>query len=446
MSKIKYFRVETSHLKDDEKEVLEILKEVGKVIHTIWEKQVVPTTGKITLYDEGISREEVIQASETDADILSAYTVVKRGDDGSLYSVPYTQEYKKEIEKVIALLKQAESASKDGRMRNSLRTYYKAWEKGDFDASLFEYLKNDNCKIGILFGPLETYADKLMGVKKTFQFNLRIKRDSDTEEVENMINIVKSLPIVRPFLSIGKSMGEDRIFVRVDDVVMFSGRQAGTMSASTNLPNESELVKKYGTRVVVYKNSLDYKFGELFAPFLKSITGVGFEYNLKTLKQAASRLIILHEICEALIKFSDLKSRLKSNERVFTELDAYLMGVKSASYHMLKGLISQREYEEIVLMLLVVGLDKLSRMDSDTSVYEYARGFAVVFNYLEQDKAISISNKKMKVNIAKASQAIDALASVVLAIFHESKFEESQILFDTYGSFSVAKRLPLIKR
>ncbi|MCK9368681.1 hypothetical protein M0R04_01760 [Candidatus Dojkabacteria bacterium] len=446
MAKIKYFKVDISNMKEDEQGAIEILKEVGKEIHKIWEMQVSPTTGKISLYDEGITREEIILASETDSEILSPYTVVRRGDDGSLYAVPYTEEYREGIQKIIKLLKEVENVSKDFRFKGYIRNIYKAWEKGDFVASLGEYLKNDNNKIGILMGPLETYADKLMGIKNAFQFNLRVRRDKDTTEAEKMIEISKNLPIVKPYLSVGKLMGEDRVIMRVDDVLMFSGRQAGTMSASTNLPNTAEEVRKFGIRVVVYANSLDYKFAELFSPFLKFITGVGFSFNAKSLKLAASRLIILHEISEGLIKFPDAANRLKGNEGAYSELNAYLMGVKSSSYHMLKGLINQREYEEIILMFLIVGLDKFSRMDSDTSVFEYARGYAVVFNYLEQLGAITVSKKKMKVDISRVSQGVDALATVVLSIFHESKYDESQKLFETYGSFDIAKRMPLIKK
>ena len=446
MAKIKYFKIDTSSLKEDELDVIEILKEVAKEIHKIWEQQVNPTTGKISLYDEGITREEVIQASETDSDILSPYTVVRRGDDGSLYAVPYTEEYKEDIKKIILLLKGVEQVSKDFGFKKYIRNIYRAWERGDFETALVEYLKNDNNKIGILIGPVETYADKLLGIKRAFQFNLRIRREKETVEAEKMISISKELPIVKPFLSIARQMGEDKIFMRVDDVLIFSGRQAGTMSASTNLPNSSDAVRKYGTRVVVYANSLDYKFTTLFLPLLKSITGAGFEFNSKSLKLATCRLILLHEISEGLIKFPDTVSRLKGNETVYRELNAYLMGLKSSSYHMLKGLITQREYEEIVVMLLVIGMDKLSRMDSDTSVFEYARGFVVVFNYLIHTKAISVSKVKIKINISKVSQSIDVLSSVVLSVFHESNYEQSQKIFDEYGSFDVSKRMPLTKK
>lgn len=445
MAKIKRYKIDKSHLKPDEIEVLNILEEVGKEIHKIWEQQVLPSNNRITLYDEGISRDEIIHAAEADKDILSPYTVVRRGDDGSLYAIPYTQEYKDGIQKIISQLKDVEKVSKDFWFKRYVKNIYKAWEKGDFDSALIEYIVNDNHKIGILIGPIENYADKMMGLKKAFQFNLRIKRDKDTQEVEKMVEISKKLPIIRPYLSAGKDLGEDKILMRVDDVLMFSGRQAGTRSASTNLPNEVALVKKYGTRVVVYKNSLDEKFTDLFSPFFKFISGHGFKFDPVSMKLAASRLIILHEISEGLIQFPDAKGRLKGNESAMSELNAYLMGVKSATFHMLKGLISEREYHEVVLMFLIVGLDKFSRMESDSSVFEYARGYAVVYNYLEQIGAITFSNKKIKVDLNKLPQSIDTLASVVLSIYHESKFEEAQKLFDTYGSFDVTKRLPLIK-
>jgi hypothetical protein len=444
MAKIKYFKIDTSNLKEDELDAIEILKEVAKEIHKIWEQQVNPTTGKISLYDEGITREEVIQASETDSDILSPYTVVRRGDDGSLYAVPYTEEYKEDIKKIILLLKGVEQVSKDFGFKKYIRNIYKAWEKGDFETSLVEYLKNDNNKIGILMGPIETYADKLLGSKRAFQFNLRIRRDAETDEVINMMKIVKEFSILKPYLSIAREMGDDKIYIRVDDVLIFAGRQAGSMSVSTNLPNDSQSVKKYGTRVVVYKNALDLNFETRYAPFLPFLTGMKFKFEKKDLKKAASRIVVLHEISEGLIKFPDASARLKGNIDAIRELNASIIGAKSASYHLLKGLINEKEYYEIVIMLIILSLERLARMKTDTSAYEYARGFAVVLNYLESKKALAVSRGKIKMNLEKMSQYVDALASVILSIFHESKYEEAQKLFDTYGSFDIVKRIPKI--
>jgi hypothetical protein len=319
----------------------------------------------------------------------------------------------------------------------------RAYERGDFDSALVTYLRDGRSKIGFLMGPIETYLDKLMGVKKAWQFNLRVMRDSETEEAQKMIDVTTNMPILKPYLSVGQQLKENMVKMRVDDVLMFAGRQATSNSASTNLPNEADLVKKFGTKILVYKNSLETMFKQYYAKYIKMFTGLGFELDMNRLKESAARLIILHEISEALVKFPDAAARLKGDENAVRELNAYLMAVKSAHYDVISGIISEQEYNEILFMLLVAGMERCARMYADPSVYEYARGFAVTFNYLAAGGAMKIKGDKIQVDMEKLSKAIDTLASVVVSIYHEGKYEDAERFFEEYGSFDILSKLPI---
>lgn len=442
MAGVRIFKVDLKELREDEKKVIRILEKVGKVIHKMWDAQV-PTGDRTTFYDEGITRTEVIEAAAKDPDILSPYTVVRRDKNGQLYSIPYSVEYKEGISKVTTLLKEIEKITQDSHFRKFVSDTRKCFERGDFDGALVSYLRDGRSKIGFLMGPIETYLDKLMGVKKAWQFNLRVMRDSETDEAQKMIDVTKSMPILKPYLSVGQELKGNVIKMRVDDVVMFAGRQATSNSASTNLPNEADLVRKYGTKILVYKNSLETRFKDYYAKYIKIFSGMDFKIDVERLRDSAARLIILHEISEALVKFPDAAARLKGDENAVRELNAYLMAVKSANYDVISGIVDEQEYEEILFMLLVAGMERCARMYADPSVYEYARGFAVLFNYLSLAGAMRVKGSKIIVDTNKLSTSVDSLASVVVSIYHEGRYEDSQKFFGEYGSFEILKKLPL---
>lgn len=438
------FDFDRSTLSDKENKMVDTLIELGEIVHEIWDKQVKPD-GTSTFYPEDLTKEELLEAAVDSPDLLDPYRVVRRVD-GKLVSVCYCDEYREENDRMLKLIDKAmkEGTSFGSKFRRYLRGVSKAIESNDWDRALIMYLTNSDSKFEILIGPIESYNDKLMGVKKSFQYNLRVRRDGDMEEVARLSEAIESAPILKPYLSVTNRSKSARIKIRIDDAIMFAGRLVGAREASTNLPNEPELAEKYGTKVVVYANSMDLKFETMFTPFLKHIKGVDFDLESKPMSYATKRLIVLHELTEGLVKFQGMQKRLENNYDAIREFNAYMLGAKSAEVHLLNGYLTTQEFYEIYIMLLVVGLDKFSRR-ADSSVMEYARGFAVLYNYLVETKAIKIKDKNIHIDTDRLVAGISSMASVGIDLLHEGTYESSEKLFEQYGDLSITKKLPLKK-
>ena len=217
-----YFKYDLSHLSKSERDTVKILEKVGKIVHKIWLKQVNNSKGTSTFYPSDISKEELIGAAKKNQKLLSAYSVVKRDKARKLYAVPFTEEYKKEHENISILLQQAINVTEDKKLKAYLYNLDKYFKAGEFDKALEAFLKNPNTKIDILMGPIESYNDNFMGIKKSYQFSLRILRDGETHNVTKMTNIVRKLGILRPTGSIAARLKSDQIRFRVDDVYMFA--------------------------------------------------------------------------------------------------------------------------------------------------------------------------------------------------------------------------------
>jgi len=442
MSNISRFKVDISHLAKTERETLKILEKVGEWCHKIWEKQINCRDQNTPFYADGVSKEELVEAARRNPRLLSPYTVVKRDEKRRLVAINYRDEYKREIDRICELLDKASKTTADRSLSLYLKKISSSFKKGDFNSSLVAYLQNRNTKIEVLIGPIESYNDTYMGIKKSFQFSLRVLRDGETEEVEEMLELANKLGILRPSESSASRLKSDRIRIRVDDVVMFAGRQAGSMPSSTNLPNEPELVDKYGVKIILYHNAMFVKYNKQLKPLLKYVKDFDVNRTKNSMAEANYRITVLHEIVEGTVKFKNMVKRLGRYIDVLREMNAETFGLRSAKYHVLNGLISVEQYNEIIVQMLLFGIDVCHRGHKDLSVMIYARGYHVVLNYLLSKDAIQLRGGKIKIDFAKVSAEIDILSSIVVSLLEEGTEEEAERLFSQWGDESIVDKLP----
>ena len=100
-----------------------------------------------------------------DPDKLSLYTVIRRDENGALKTVWYRDEYKKELEKVCALLEEAAALTTNEGMRTYLTERVKAFRTDDYLASDLAWMDMKDCNMDIVIGPIENYDDHLFEAK-----------------------------------------------------------------------------------------------------------------------------------------------------------------------------------------------------------------------------------------------------------------------------------------
>jgi len=277
-------------------------------------------------------------------------------------------------------------------------------------------------------------------VKEFFQFNLRVLLDGETEETERMVEIVKGKNIFRPVSPESKEITPEEVRVSVADVIMFAGRQAGSTPSSTNLPDDAELLKKYGSKIVFYRNSMFSKFDNLLVNYLDKISVGGMTFKKEEIKKGYYRIIALHEIVEATIKYSDFRERLKGHTDSIREFNAFLLGLKNAKFMSISGYLSEPEFVNIMVAMCLYGLDAIARRDNNPSIMEYAKGFAVLFNYGLEEGIFSITNKKLVIN-PKRMNRMTTLGSVILEIFANGDDTDADFLYEKYGGFAFIRGL-----
>lgn len=436
------FEYDLSQLSKNERDIILKLKKVGDVVHKIWLKQYDPDNKIIKLYPLDISKDELVKANLENPKILSPYTIVKRGKDRKLYTVDFHKEYEREYNNIAQILDQVIKISLDRDLNRYLKEVKQNLLKGNYNKILEVFLTYKNTKIEILLGPIESYNDNIMGVKRTFQYSLRVMRVEETENVTQMTGIVKKLGIIRPSGSVSVRLRSNAIKFRVDDVLMFSGRQTGNMPSSTNLPNEPEYVKKFGVKIVVYHNSLTQKFNKELKPLLKYVNNFDIKRTKTSMSDANYRLIVLHEIAEGTVKYIGMEKRLGEYFDLIRELNADIFGVRSAKYHLLNGLISPEEYNELLVAFLIFAINVCHKANKDTSIMVYARGFYMIFNYLVKMKALVFQNNTMTINFEKLSSYIDVFSDIILSIMAKGNASDVEIMIKKWGNKSIIDSFP----
>ena len=439
MSEPKYFDVDLNILNNNQKEVVKILLEIAPWVHRIWLKQVDEEKKLSPFYPNGVTAQEIEQASISDPDILSHYTVVKK-EPGGLVSVSYREEYKEEIEEIIALLLKASELSEDNVFSKHLKDLAKDFDEGDFDSVIVDYVKTEDGPISLLLGPISSYQDTMFGVKRSFQYNLRVIRPDLTKEVQNMADIAKSGIILKPLSIETSNISKEKIKVSVVDVITFAGRQAGSTPSSTNLPDDADMVKEYGTKIVFYQNSMINKTDTILKPVKRYLPQKLVDIPEDRMNTAYLRMVSLHEISEALLKFKKINERMLGYNDSMRELNAFLMGIKSARYYVINGLFTVQDFNDIKIAFILYGIDAINRRHDNMSIMEYAKGFAIIFNYGYEKGIFTVKENVLHVKMDNMIK-LDKLINLVLTIFAEGSYQDVDALFKRYGSFDLISKL-----
>jgi hypothetical protein len=126
-----------------------------------------------------------------DSTKTSLYTVVKRGEDGKLKSVPYHIEYKEQIEKAASLVLQAAELAEEPGLKNYLEKRANALLTDEYYESDIAWMEMKNNTIDFIIGPIENYEDQLFGYKAAHESFILIK---DREWSEKLVRFAALLP------------------------------------------------------------------------------------------------------------------------------------------------------------------------------------------------------------------------------------------------------------
>ena len=217
-------------------------------------------------YPEDMTKEEF--AGFENNDKSSLYTLLKRGDDGALYTVWYHDAYASYIAKAADLLERAANLAEDEGFSKYLRLRATALRTDEYFESDMAWLDMKDNLVDIVIGPIENYSDALFGYKAAYESFILVK-DVDwsaklTRYAGFLPQLQKELPVDDVYKQ--ETPGSD-VDLNAYDVIYYAGdcNMAGKTIA-INLPNDERVQLQKGTRKLQLKNAMRAKFDHIMVP------------------------------------------------------------------------------------------------------------------------------------------------------------------------------------
>lgn len=438
---VRRFPILKDDLTEKEKKILKKLEDAAELIGPIYAQQINDRFLGGNFYPHGATKEEILKAAEENPDILSPYTMVERDKNKKLITIPYHVKFKTQLEKIARILREAAELSDNRDLTHRLHLQASALLDGSYEVSDIYWVTMKPYKIDVVIGPIDRLDDRLLFKKTSYQAWVGVMDEEKTKRAKIIQRAIYD--VKRKIFSSSKRVDFlDKIQLRVDRTSIFAGFFARGMFTSSNLPNDPQLMERYGTEITFFDTSLDVKFNNQHYPIFEKVFEKNFqkEYSKELLSEGSFRNVLLHEIGHSYLRYRDTEERLRELFPIIDELSATIYGIKSCGSLVLKGIMSEKELEAIMIMFICRAFTWWVDSKTNKSVKAFATGHAIALNHFLSNGAIRQSNGISWPNFGKMFLGILALSDVLELLISSGSYEDVKEFIEKYGSFMVYSR------
>ncbi len=389
------------------------------------------------MYPKDASKSE-IEKSDI-ADKKGLYSVIKRDKAGKLFSIPYHEEYKVELNKASALLLKASELSEDQTLKKYLILRANALITSNYKPSDLAWLDMKSNGIDIIIGPIEVYEDKLFNARAAFESYVLIK---DMDWSKRLSHYVSFLPELQSGLPVEAKYKKEKpgtdSELNAYDVIYYAGDcNAGSKTIAVNLPNDEEVQTSKGTRRSQLKNVMKAKFDKILVPISNELISQSQRKHITF--DAFFATTMFHEVAHGLgIKNTingkgTVRQALAEQGSALEEGKADILGL-----YMIDKLFAKGEIKEGELMdYYVTFLASIFRSVRFGASSAHGKANMVRFNYFEEMGAFSKSaDGTYSVNLQKMKEATNSLSALILKLQGDGDLKGVEDLLSRMGGIS----------
>ncbi|MDO6475734.1 Zn-dependent hydrolase [Alteromonas sp. 1_MG-2023] len=385
-------------------------------------------------YPHDMTKEEFAAADFANKDGL--YSLVKRKDDGSLHSVPYSDAYKPELTEAAALLRKAAKLAGNEEFANYLNLRADALLSNDYYASDMAWMDMKTNPVELVIGPIETYEDQLFGYRAAFEAYVLIKdlawSDKLSKYAQFLPELQKGLPVPDAYKA--EMPGSDAD-LNAYDVIYYAGHSnAGSKTIAINLPNDERVQLAKGTRRLQLKNAMRAKFDEILMPIADEL--INPEQRNHITFDAFFANTMFHEVAHGLgIKntldgSSTVRAALKEHASALEEGKADILGLYMVQSLLEKGEITEGVLEDYYVTFLA-GIFRSVRFGASSA---HGKANMIRFNFFAQQGAFTKDEDGYySVNMEKMGSAVEALSRLILTYQGDGDYDGVAKLVDEMG-------------
>jgi Peptidase family M49 len=376
------------------------------------------------LYPRDLTREEFERAagasSAAGRALKSPYTVVRRDAGGGLTAVPYHEAFAGPMGRAAARLREAAALADDPGLKRYLELRARALETDDYRASDLAWLDMKSNDLELVIGPIETYIDRLVGVKTAAEAYVLLK---DKAWSARLARYAALLPALQRGLPVPDAYKRERPGTDSDlnayDALFYAGEgNGGSKTIAINLPNDEEVQLRKGTRRLQLKNVTRAKFDRILVPIADAMIGEDQRSRIKF--DAFFANVMFHEVAHGLgIKRTidgkgTVRAALKDQASALEEGKADILGL-----YMVTRLLEQGEINGTTLedhyVTFVASIFRSIRFGATEA---HGRANAAQLSYLEERGAVArdAATGRYRVDFPKMRTAVDSMGGLILRL------------------------------
>ena len=366
-------------------------------------------------YPHDMTKEEFQQQDFADKD--GQYSLVKRKEDGSLFTVPYSEAYKAELTQAAELLRKAAELADNEEFANYLTLRADALLSNDYYASDMAWMDMKTNPVELVIGPIETYEDQLFGYRAAFESYVLLKDMAWSERLAKFAQFLpelqKGLPVPAEYKA--EMPGSDAD-LNAYDVIYYAGHSnAGSKTIAINLPNDERVQLAKGTRRLQLKNAMRAKFDQILLPIADEL--ISPEQRDHITFDAFFANTMFHEVAHGLgIKntldgSSTVRAALKEHASALEEGKADILGLYMVQSLLEKGEITDGVLEDYYVTFMA-GIFRSVRFGASSA---HGKANMIRFNFFAEQGAFEKGEDGYyKVNMEKMGAAVEALSRLIL--------------------------------
>ena len=394
-------------------------------------------------YPDDMTRDEfnswVQGLSEADKQKATGFFyVIRRGSDGKLNMVPYSQAYREYLEPAAKLLHEAAALATNATLKNFLNKRADAFGTDDYYESDVAWMDLD-APIDVTFGPYETYEDELFSYKASFEAYVTLRDDAESAKLAKFSQYLQELENNLPM---DPSYRNPKLGaaspIRVVNEVYASGEgNNGVQTAAFNLPNDERVVKEKGSKRVMLKNVQDAKFNKTLIPISRVVLQPTDRASLSF--DSFFTHILCHELMHGLGPHNitvggqqtTVRKQLKELYSAIEEAKADMTGLWALQY-MIDHNTIEKSMERTLYITYLASMFRSVRFGITEA---HGKGVAMQFNYLVDEGAIKYDEKSgtFSVDHAKFKAGVTKLTHDLLTLEAEGSYEKAKAILDKFA-------------
>ncbi len=368
-------------------------------------------------------------------DKLSMYTLLRRNDDGDLYTIPYHEAYKEEIAQIIKHMQNAIDLCENEEFKNYMLKRIDALQTDDYYDSDVAWLDMKNNMVDFTIGSFENEEDHFLYIKGAYEASVMLKDVDWTNKFESYLSFLpdlqKDLPVEDAYKNLitGKTSG-----IVVYNILYNGGySNAGPKNIAVTRPSDGKIQMEKGTKKLQFRNVTDAKFNNILYPIAELLMDSSQLSHIKSNSFFENNLFF--EICNGikLTKTLDgkpVKDALNETNNIITNLYNDVLRLFLIRKLNEKGILKESDIDDNFATYLA----DIFRSVRFGTAHSQGKAAMISFNYYMEKGAIVRSNEGIyKVDFPKMMQANEELASKVIKIQGDGNYQEAKTLIGNYG-------------